>query len=52
MTGNVLETRDVSEQMEKIRAEMVGAPLQPGVNATKEQIEKWVAPTFKRDYSV
>ncbi len=48
--GGVLETRDVSERMEEIRREMVKSPVQPGVNATREQIEKWINSTFRRDY--
>jgi hypothetical protein len=48
--GAVLETRNVSGRMDEIRQEMIKSPLQPGVDATKERIEKWVASTFKRDY--
>jgi hypothetical protein len=47
--GHVLETRDVSGSMEQIRKEMVRSPLQPGVNATKVQIDKWIASAFRRD---
>jgi len=50
--GRVIETRDVSEQMEQIRSEMVKAPLEPGAHATKQQIEEWVASTFKLDYNL
>lgn len=49
--GYVIETRDVSRRMEEIRNEMVKSPLQPGVNASKEQIEEWVASTFKLNYN-
>ena len=48
--GDLIETRDVSKRMEEIRNRMVQAPLEPGVNATKERIEEWVASTFKLDY--
>ncbi|RPJ21339.1 MAG: hypothetical protein EHM33_26420 [Chloroflexi bacterium] len=49
--GYVIETRDVSERMQEIRNEMIKSPLEPGVNATKGQIEEWVASTFKLDYN-
>jgi len=49
--GSVIETRDVSERMQAIRNETVKAPLEPGINAAKEQIEEWVAATFKLDYN-
>ena len=49
--GYVIETRNVSERMQEIRNEMVKAPLEPGIHATKEQIEEWVASTFKLDYN-
>lgn len=48
--GYVLETRDVSERMEQIRNEMAKSPLEPGASATPEQLEAWVASTFKLDY--
>jgi hypothetical protein len=49
--GSVIETRDVSKRMQAIRNEMAKAPLEPGINATKEQIEEWVAATFRLDYN-
>jgi hypothetical protein len=49
--GYVMETRDVSAQIEHIRKEMVKSPLEPGVHATKEQIQEWVAGTFQLDYN-
>ena len=48
--GAVLETRNVSEQMEQVRNQMAKSPLEPGVKATPEQIKKWVAATFKLEY--
>jgi len=48
--GYVIETRDVSKRMEEIRNEMVNSPLEPNVNATKEQTEEWIASTFKLNY--
>lgn len=48
--GNVIETRDVSARMQEIRDEMLKSPLEPGAEATKEQIEKWIASTFRLDY--
>ncbi len=49
--GYVIETNDASARMQEIRDEMIKSPLEPGADATKEQIEKWVAATFKRDYN-
>jgi hypothetical protein len=48
--GDVIETREVSEQIERIRNRMIQSPLEPGIQATKEQIAEWVASTFKLDY--
>ena len=50
--GNVIETRNVSDRMEEIRKKMVKSPLQPGVNATKEEVQEWVASTFKLNYNL
>lgn len=49
--GRVTETRNVSQRMEQIRSEMLKSPLEPGLDATKEQIEEWVAAMFKLDYN-
>lgn len=48
--GEVTETRDVSGRMEEVRRQMLKSPMQPGANATKEQIEQWVASTFRLNY--
>lgn len=49
--GSVLETRDVSESMQKIRDKLVKSPLEAAADATQEQIEAWVAATFKLNYN-
>ena len=48
--GDVTETRDVSEIMQEIRDRMVKSQLEPGLHASREEIEAWVASTFKLDY--
>jgi hypothetical protein len=48
--GSITETRDVSEQMQQIRNRMTQSQLEPGTNATKQEMEAWVAATFKLDY--
>lgn len=48
--GNVLDIRDLSGEMAELREKMTRQPLQPDRNATKQEIEKWIASTFKRDY--
>ena len=48
--GEVIEIRDISKQMEDVRKEMVKSPLTPGPNANREQIEKWIESTFRRDH--
>jgi hypothetical protein len=50
--GCVIETRNVSKQMERIRDAMINSPLEPGANATQKQIEEWVAATFRLDYNL
>jgi len=50
--GYVTETRDVSEIMQEIRNKMVKSQFEPGGNATQEEIEKWVAATFRLDYNL
>jgi hypothetical protein len=49
--GDVIETRDVSERMQEIRHEMVKSPLEPDADATREQIDDWIASTFKLNYN-
>jgi hypothetical protein len=48
--GYVLETRDVSQQMSELRDRMIRRPLEPGAQSTKQELEGWIASTFKRDY--
>jgi hypothetical protein len=50
--GNLLETRDVSQQMAELRDRMIRRPLEPGAQSTKQELEGWVASTFKRDYKL
>lgn len=48
--GHVLETQDISKQMAELRDKMTQQPLQPGRNASKQEVENWIESTFKRDY--
>jgi hypothetical protein len=48
--GNVLDTRNVSSEMAQLRDKMTRQPLQPDRNTSKQEIEEWIASTFKRDY--
>jgi hypothetical protein len=48
--GHVIETRNVSGIMQEIRNRLVKSQLEPGLQASKEEIEAWVAATFKLDY--
>jgi hypothetical protein len=48
--GYVLDTRDVSQKMAELREKMTRKPLGPGPDASKKEIEDWVASTFKMDY--
>lgn len=48
--GNVMETRDVSREMAVLRDKMTRQPLQPGTNASSQEVEDWIASTFKRNY--
>jgi hypothetical protein len=48
--GHVLETKDVSENMAELRDKMSRQPLQPNRDASKQEIESWIASTFKRNH--
>ena len=48
--GDVLKTQDVSKEMAELRAKMTRKPLQPGADASTEEVDAWIASTFKRDY--
>lgn len=48
--GYVLDTKDMSEKMAKVREEMIRKPLQPGPHASKQELEDWVTSTFRTDY--
>lgn len=48
--GNVLEIRDVSREMAELRDKMRRNPLQPGRDAPGQEVEAWIASTFRRDY--
>ena len=48
--GHVLETKDVSEDMAALRDKMSREPLQPNRDASKQEIESWIASTFKRNH--
>jgi hypothetical protein len=48
--GTLLETKDVSRQMAELRDKMIRQPLQPGMGASRQKLEDWIASTFKRSY--
>jgi hypothetical protein len=48
--GNVLEIKDISAGMADLRNKMTRQPLAPDAGASKQEIENWIASTFKRDY--
>jgi hypothetical protein len=48
--GDLLETKDVSRQMAELRDRMVRQPLQPGTDASRQELDDWIASTFKRSY--
>jgi hypothetical protein len=48
--GALLETKDVSRQMAELRDRMTRQPLQPGTDASGQELEDWIASTFKRSY--
>jgi hypothetical protein len=48
--GYVLDTRDVSGKMAELRDKMLRQSMEPNADASKQEIEKWIASTFKLDY--
>jgi hypothetical protein len=48
--GTLLESKDVSRQMAELRDRMTRQPLQPGTGASGQELEDWIASTFKRSY--
>jgi hypothetical protein len=48
--GTLLETKNVSRQMAELRDKMARQPLQPGTNVSRQELEDWIASTFKRSY--
>jgi hypothetical protein len=48
--GTLLESKDVSRQMAELRDRMTRQPLQPGTDASGQELEEWIASTFKRSY--
>lgn len=48
--GDVMETKDISAQMADLRNKMTRQPLAPDAGASKQEIENWIASTFKRNY--
>lgn len=48
--GDVFETKDISAKMAELRNKMTRQPLTPDAGASKQEIENWIASTFKRDY--
>ena len=50
--GSVLDTKDVSQEMAVLRNKMKSQPLQPGREASQEEVEKWIASTFRQDHGI
>lgn len=49
--GRLTELRDVSPQMQEIRARMLEKPLKPEfVRGSDEELTSWIASTFRLDY--
>lgn len=48
--GHLIETKDVSRQMAELRDRMSRQPLQHGTDASGQELEDWIASTFKRSY--
>jgi len=48
--GYLLDTKDVSGQMAELREKMTRQPLQPGTDASRQELDDWIASTFKRSY--
>lgn len=48
--GDVLDTKDISQPMAALREKMIRQPLQPGPNASAQEVEDWIASTFMRNY--
>jgi len=48
--GLLLETKDVSRQMAELRDRMTRQPLQPATDASRQELEDWIASTFKKSY--
>lgn len=48
--GRLIEARDHSEDMEKIRSQMKSDSLEPGTGASEKSIPNWIEKTFSRDY--
>jgi hypothetical protein len=48
--GHLIETKDVSGQMAELRERMSRQPLQPGTDVSRQELEDWIASTFKRSY--
>jgi hypothetical protein len=48
--GYLLEAKDVSRQMAELRDRMTRQPLQPGTDVSRQELEDWIASTFKRSY--
>jgi hypothetical protein len=48
--GKLVRATDRSEEIAAFRREIAGRPLEPGLGARKEEIEKWVKKCFSQDY--
>ena len=48
--GRVLETSDVSREMSELRTKLKRQPLEPGQDASSQDVSEWIASTFRRSY--
>jgi hypothetical protein len=48
--GYLLETKNVSRQMAELRDRITRQPFQPGKDASRQELDDWIASTFKRSY--
>ena len=49
-SGRQVSATDQSQIMAKVRQNLVGKPLQPGMNAGDEEIMDWIKGTFSLEY--
>jgi hypothetical protein len=50
-SGRLVEERDCSEAMARVRERLAEQPLSPDASASKEEFSKWIEKTFRLDYT-